>query len=162
MGLGLQRRLLDGGPLSIELEGNLIGHRASSQRGGEYNQAVANAGVPAQSFGEITAGVGVRLWLRPWLSLLGVEGVSLNTDLSYYEQTFRRKNAQLLNYLAFEVEALVDPQWSLVGRIHHRSGAWGTYSGVKEGSNGYLLGLRYRFGQRQLPNRAITAMAPDR
>jgi len=160
MGLGLQRRLLDGGPLSIELEGNLIGHRASPQRGGEYNQAVANAGVPAQSFGEITAGVGVRLWLRPWLSLLGVEGVSLNTDLSYYEQTFRRKNAQLLNYLAFEVEALVDPQWSLVGRIHHRSGAWGTYSGVKEGSNGYLLGLRYRFGQRQLPNRAITAMAP--
>ena len=160
MGLGLQRRLLDGGPLSIELEGNLIGHRASPQKGGEYNQAVANAGVPAQSFGEITAGVGVRLWLRPWLSLLGVEGVSLNTDLSYYEQTFRRKNAQLLNYLAFEVEALVDPQWSLVGRIHHRSGAWGTYSGVKEGSNGYLLGLRYRFGQRQLPNRAITAMTP--
>jgi hypothetical protein len=160
MGLGLQRRLLDGGPLSIELEGNLIGHRASPQRGGEYNQAVANAGVPAQSFGEITAGIGVRLWLRPWLSLLAVEGVSLNTDLSYYEQTFRRKNAQLLNYLAFEVEALVDPQWSLVGRIHHRSGAWGTYSGVKEGSNGYLLGLRYRFGQRQLPNRAITAMAP--
>ena len=160
MGLGLQRRLLDGGPLSIELEGNLIGHRASPQRGGEYNQAVANAGVPAQSFGEITAGVGVRLWLRPWLSLLGVEGVSLNTDLSYYEQTFRRKNAQLLNYLAFEVEALVNPQWSLVGRIHHRSGAWGTYSGVKEGSNGYLLGMRYRFGQRQLPNRAITAMAP--
>ena len=160
MGLGLQRRLLDGGPLSIELEGNLIGHRASAQRGGEYNKPVANAGVPAQSFGEITAGVGVRLWLRPWLSLLGVEGVSLNTDLSYYEQTFRRKSAQFLNYLAFEVEALVDPQWSLVGRIHHRSGAWGTYSGVKEGSNGYLLGLRYRFGQRQLPNRAITAMAP--
>ena len=160
MGLGLQRRLLDGGPLSIELEGNLIGHRASAQRGGEYNKPVANAGVPAQSFGEITAGVGVRLWLRPWLSLMGVEGVSLNTDLSYYEQTFRRKSAQFLNYLAFEVEALVDPQWSLVGRIHHRSGAWGTYSGVKEGSNGYLLGLRYRFGQRQLPNRAITAMAP--
>ena len=160
MGLGLQRRLLDGGPLSIELDGNLIGHRASPQRGGQYNQAVANAGVPAQSFGEITTGIGVRLWLRPWLSLMGVEGVSLNTDLSYYEQTFRRKSAQFLNYLAFEVEALVDPQWSLVGRIHHRSGAWGTYSGVKEGSNGYLLGLRYRFGQRQLPNRAITAMAP--
>ena len=160
MGLGLQRRLLDGGPLSIELEGNLIGHRASPQRGGEYNKPVANAGVPAQSFGEITAGVGVRLWLRPWLSLMGVEGVSFNTELSYYEQTFRRKSAQFLNYLAFEVEALVDPQWSLVGRIHHRSGAWGTYSGVKEGSNGYLLGMRYRFGQRQLPNRAITAMAP--
>jgi hypothetical protein len=160
MGLGLQRRLLDGGPLSIELDGNLIGHRASPQRGGPFNKPVANAGVPAQSFGEITAGIGVRLWLRPWLSLLAVEGVSLNTDLSYYEQTFRRKSAQLLNYLAFEVEALVDPQLSLVGRIHHRSGAWGTYSGVKEGSNGYLLGLRYRFGQRQLPNRAITAMAP--
>ena len=41
MGLGLQRRLLDGGPLSIELDGNLIGHRASPQQGGPFNKPVA-------------------------------------------------------------------------------------------------------------------------
>ncbi|MEI8252022.1 MAG: DUF3769 domain-containing protein, partial [Synechococcus sp. ELA057] len=52
-----------------------------------------------------------------------------------------------LNYLAFEIEGLVSPTWSLVGRIHHRSGAYGVYSGVREGSNGYLVGLRYRWGQ---------------
>ena len=62
------------------------------------------------------------------------------------EKTERQKYATFLNYLAFEVEGLVTPEWSVVGRIHHRSGAYGTYSGVSEGSNAYLLGVRHRFG----------------
>jgi hypothetical protein len=53
--------------------------------------------------------------------------------------------------LAFELEASVSDQLSFVGRIHHRSGAFGTYSGVKEGSNAYLLGLRYRWGEDPIP-----------
>ncbi len=148
VGLGLQRRLLDGGPLALELDTNLMGHRAASQPGGGFNQDVPFSNTPAQSFGELTAGIGLRLWLQPWLNLYFVEGVSFNTSVSNYEKTFRENFAQLLNYLAFEAEALVSPQWSVVGRIHHRSGAYGTYSGVKEGSNAYLLGFRYRFGQR--------------
>ena len=159
-GIGLQRRLLDGGPFSFELDTNLIGHRAASQAGGPFNQAVPNGNVPAQGFGEITAGIGLRLWVRPWLNLFVVEGVSYNTAASNYEKTFRENYAQLLNYLAFEVEALVNPTLSLVGRIHHRSGAYGTYSGVREGSNGYLLGLRYRFGQRVPASRVAAAMPP--
>ena len=92
-------------------------------------------------------GIGARVWVQPWLSFSVVEGISYNTDVSLYEKTFRENYTQLLNYLGFEVEAAVSSDLSLVGRIHHRSGAFGTFDGVSEGSNGYLLGLRYRWGQ---------------
>lgn len=159
-GINLQRRLLDGGPFTIETDLNLMGHIARAQQGGPFNQPVPNGMVPAQNFGEGTLGLGLRIWLRPWLNLFLVEGVSLLTDFSYYEQTYRERYSKFLNYLAFEIEALVDPQWSVVGRIHHRSGAYGTYNGVSEGSNGYLLGVRYRWGQQKPPNRVIAAMPP--
>lgn len=146
-GLGLQRRLLDAGPLALEIDTNLMGHRAARQAGGQFNQSVPFADTPSQVFADGTLGLGLRAWLQPWLSFYFVEGVSLLSKSSNYERTFRQNYAQLLNYLAFEVEALVNPEWSIVGRIHHRSGAYGTYSGVREGSNAYLLGLRYRFGQ---------------
>ena len=149
-GVGLQRRLVDGGPFAIEFDGNLLGHRAAQQRGGEFNQTIPFADTPSQTFGEMTAGLGLRVWLQPWLSLYFVEGVSLLTEASNYERTFRENYATFLNYLAFEVEGLVTPQWSIVGRIHHRSGAYGAYSGVSEGSNAYLLGLRYRLGESPL------------
>ncbi|MCP9837564.1 DUF3769 domain-containing protein [Cyanobium sp. N.Huapi 1H5] len=145
-GIGLQRRLIQAGPLSLEFDANLMGHRASAQPGGGFNQAVPFSDTPAQNFGEFTGGIGLRLWLRPWLNVFFVEGLSVLTAKSNYEQTFRQNSARLLNYLAFEVEALVTPRWSAVGRIHHRSGAYGTFSGVSEGSNAYLVGLRYRFG----------------
>ena len=108
---------------------------------------------------EGTAGIGARLWVQPWLSFSVVEGISYNTDYSLYEKTFRENYTKLLNYLGFEVEAAVSSDVSLVGRIHHRSGAFGTYSGVTEGSNAYLLGLRYRWG-RDLPEPVGTSMVP--
>ncbi|MFM7269360.1 MAG: DUF3769 domain-containing protein, partial [Cyanobium sp.] len=111
--------------------------------GGGFNQSVPYANTPGQSFAEGTLGLGARFWVRPWLSLYFVEGVSLLSEASNYEKTFRQNYSTFLNYLAFEVEALVSPRVSAIGRIHHRSGAYGTYSGVSEGSNGYLLGLRY-------------------
>ncbi|MEB3303460.1 MAG: DUF3769 domain-containing protein, partial [Cyanobacteriota bacterium] len=145
-GVGLQRRLIDAGPVSFELDANVFGHRAARQAGGPYNQAVPNADTPAQTFAEGTLGIGARIWLRPWLNVFIEEGVSLLSEPSNWEKTERQKYATLLNYLAFEVEGLVTPEWSVVGRIHHRSGAYGTYSGVSEGSNAYLLGVRHRFG----------------
>ncbi|MFM7311611.1 MAG: hypothetical protein ACKO0M_00305, partial [Cyanobium sp.] len=146
-GFGLQRRLINAGPLALELDANLLGHRAAQQPGGPYNQSVPFGDTPAQTFGDLTIGVGGRLWLQPWLNVYFVEGVSLLSQPSNYEKTFRENYSLFLNYLAFEVEALVNPQFSLVGRIHHRSGAYGLYFGVSEGSNAYLLGLRYRLGQ---------------
>jgi len=152
-GVGMQRRILDGGLIAFELDANLLNHRSRSQPGGGFNQDVPFADTPAQNFGEGTLGIGMRFWLQPWLSLYFVEGVSLLTEASNYEKTFRENYSTFLNYLAFEVEALVTPRLSAVGRIHHRSGAYGTYNGVSEGSNGYLLGLRYRFGTSSPPSK---------
>ncbi len=147
LGVTLQKRIWKAGPLAIELEGNLFGHQAYQQPGGEFNQAVPYADTPGQQFGEGILGIGARLWLQPWLSFGVVEGVSYFTAASNYERTYRENYAQLLNYLGFELEAAVSKQLSLVGRIHHRSGAFGTYSGVREGSNAYLIGARYRWGR---------------
>jgi hypothetical protein len=148
LGAGLQRRLLQAGPFALELDLNLLGHKAAAEN---------SAGIAAQSFGEITAGIGLRAWLQPWLSLGIVQGVSLNTSLSNFECSTREDCAQFLNYLAFEVEGAFSPQWSVVGRIHHRSGAFGVYSGVREGSNAYLVGLRHRFGNP--PARTVNPQA---
>ncbi|MEB3318536.1 MAG: DUF3769 domain-containing protein [Cyanobacteriota bacterium] len=161
MGLGVQRRLIHGGPLSLELDANLLGHQARRQAGGPYNQAVPYAPTPAQTFGEVTLGIGARLWLRPWLNIFFEEGVSLLTESSNWERTERENYSTLLNYLAFEVEGLVTPEWSIVGRIHHRSGAYGVYSGVREGSNGYLLGVRHRFGTVEKPRATAPMPAPQ-
>ncbi len=146
-GIGLQRRILDAGPIAFEIDSNLLGHRAAKQPGGGFNQSVPFSDTPAQAFAEGTLGIGLRVWVQPWLSLYFVEGVSLLSQASNYEKTFRESYSTFLNYLAFEVEAKVSPQWSAVGRIHHRSGAYGTFGGVSEGSNAYLLGLRYRLGE---------------
>ncbi|MCP9859498.1 DUF3769 domain-containing protein [Cyanobium sp. Cruz-8H5] len=154
-GIGMQRRLFQAGPLSLEFDANLLGHKANSQPGGGFNQLFPFSDTPAQNFGEFTGGIGLRLWLRPWLNVFFVEGLSVTTAKSNYEQTFRENSARLLNYLAFEVEALVTPRWSAVGRIHHRSGAYGTFSGVSEGSNAYLLGLRYRFGTDNIASQPL-------
>jgi len=147
LGVSMQKRIWRAGPLAIELEADLFGHQAFKQPGGPFNQTVPNADTPDQQFGEAILGLGARLWLQPWLSFGFVEGVSLNSSVSNYERTYRENYSQFLNYLAFELEASFSDQLSFVGRIHHRSGAFGTYSGVKEGSNAYLLGLRYRWGE---------------
>ena len=161
VGIGLQRRLINAGPFALELDTNLLGHRATQQPGGPFNQAVPFADTPSQTFTDMTIGIGGRLWLQPWLSVYFVEGVSLLSENSNYEKSFRQNYSTFLNYMAFEVEALVSPQWSAVGRIHHRSGAYGTYSGVSEGSNAYLVGLRYRWGQSKPPRSSLELPPPQ-
>ena len=160
LGVSMQKRIWRAGPVSLELEADLFGHQAFKQQGGEFNQNEPNADTPEQFFGEAIVGLGVRLWVQPWLSFGFVEGISYNTSVSNYERTFRENFSQLLNYLAFELEASVSDQLSMVGRIHHRSGAFGTYNGVKEGSNAYLLGLRYRWGQDKVAIQQVTDVPP--
>jgi hypothetical protein len=160
-GIGLNKRLLRAGPLALEFDSNALLHHAYEQQGGEFNQDVPYANTPAQTFGEFTWSFGIRAWLQPWLSLAFFEGVSLNTNVSNYEKTFREDYTTFLNYLGFEVEALIKPEWSIVGRIHHRSGAYGTYSGVSEGSNAYLVGMRYRFGSSPPPLFSVAMQPPD-
>ena len=159
LGVGVQKRIMRAGPLAVELEADLFSHIAKQQQGGEFNQSKPYADLPAQTFGEGVLGIGARVWVQPWLSFGVVEGISYNTNVSLYEKTFRENYTQLLNYLGFEVEAAVSSDLSLVGRIHHRSGAFGTYGGVTEGSNAYLLGLRYRWG-RDTPKQESVVMPP--
>ena len=159
LGVGLQKRIMRAGPLAIELEADLFSHIADQQQGGQYNQSKPHTDLPSQSFGEGVLGIGARAWVQPWLSLGVVEGISFYTDVSLYEKTFREESSQLLNYLGFEVEAAVSPDLSLVGRIHHRSGVFGLFNGVSGGSNGYLLGLRYRWGQ-DIPASKSNVMPP--
>ena len=57
------------------------------------------------------------------------------------------KNATLLFYLALEAAfALPDrPDTELVFRLQHRSGAYGTLGGMKEGNNANVVGIRQAF-----------------
>jgi lipopolysaccharide export system protein LptA len=150
-GIGFNRKLLDADPFDIELDGNLFFHTGDRSSNLRFRKGVPEdqsklAFFNNQQFWELTFGIGLRWWIQPWLSLGVVEGVSLNSALSNYEKVSWLNSSQFLNYLAVELGLELSPQWSMVGRIHHRSGAYGVYSGVYEGSNGYLLGARYRFG----------------
>lgn len=122
-GLGVQRTLWKRGRVGLIVDANLLGH-----------WAVDGATTPAQTFGEATVGL----------------GLSVYTNRSR-EQLKRGGNGrQLVNYLAFEADAALNRQWSLVGRLHHRSGIYGTLNCVTAcDNNAYRLGLRYRFGAPQ-------------
>jgi hypothetical protein len=76
------------------------------------------------------------------------EGLSYATQTPVIEQEQHPDaSSRFLNYLVFEV-AFTPAQyreWSLVTRIHHRSGAFRLFNGTKGGSNFLALGLRYHF-----------------
>ncbi|MCF8085561.1 MAG: hypothetical protein K9J48_01585 [Desulfohalobiaceae bacterium] len=86
---------------------------------------------------------------------LGLSSISLGNGVSWttkkpeYEEeiTLNEKNSRLLYYLmvetAFHVPYVSD--WELVLRVHHRSGGYGTFSGVRGGSNYLCFGLRHHF-----------------
>jgi len=88
----------------------------------------------------------------PWdefleTSLAAGEGLSYATDVPEVEVRQYGKSARLLNYLLFELTVGL-PQverWSLVTRIHHRSGVFGAFDGVLGASNFICFGAKYRF-----------------
>lgn len=119
--------------LSIEAEGQLVQHagRQSHQEGNALLLA--------------------RLHLlrdHSWLhaSIAVGDGLSLATRPPPIERKDGEESGRLMNYLVIEAE--VDPApasaWSVVGRIHHRSGVFGLLAESGRGSNFLMLGLRYR------------------
>lgn len=58
-----------------------------------------------------------------------------------------RATSKVLNYLLLEFAFAIpaEPRWSLVLRLHHRSGVLGIFDGVRRGSNTHAVGVRYRF-----------------
>lgn len=130
-GVGVQADLLKGRWLSLVVDANLLGHSNRS---------------PADGFLETTIGLGLRAQANRWLAFTVVEGLSWYSERSLQQLQEGGNGRQLVNYLAFEADANLNAQLSLVARLHHRSGIYGTLNCNKAcDNNGYLLGVRYRF-----------------
>ncbi|WP_305044735.1 hypothetical protein [Geoalkalibacter sp.] len=104
-----------------------------------------------QSHFEYNALVVARWHRFPWNHKVDTtfalgEGISWATRTPKLEARNHEKTSQLLNYLLFEL-TLAPPHSRLYlsGRIHHRSGVFGLYNGVRGGSNFLGMGLGYRF-----------------
>ena len=121
--------------IDFELEGQVVKHLAG-QHHWEFNTLVV-----------------ARWLLFPWNDIIKTsfavgEGLSLATETSAYEEKYHgEKTNQSLNYLMIEFDFALphDPRWSLVTRIHHRSGVYGLFNGVEGASNALGLGIRYHF-----------------
>ena len=106
--------------------------------------------------GELWGGIalrheGVVLFSKVRLSAGGVFGFSAITKSIGGEREHEIASggsARFLFYVAGEltISDVTIPNYELVMRLHHRSGAWGTFgSGAHEGYNGWVFGLRHRF-----------------
>jgi hypothetical protein len=101
---------------------------------------------------ELNALIVERWTYFPWdyyinTSLAAGQGLSYATDIPEIEKLHHDKTSRFLGYLMFEI-ALSIPrfqQWSLITRIHHRSGAYGLFNGVHGASNALGFGIRYDF-----------------
>lgn len=115
-------------------------------------QVVKHAGI--QTHWEFNA-VLIHRWTRfPWnrwvrTSLAIGDGLSYATAVPRLEleSPTNEGAARLLNYLVLEL-GLAPPEaqrWSVIGRIHHRSGVYGLFGDVDGGSNIMSLGVKYRY-----------------
>ena len=120
--------------LDFELEGQVVKH-FEDQDHWEFN------------------GLMIARWLPlPWDKYLDTNlamgaGLSCATETPEIEAKNHSDTSKFLAYLLFEAAfALPDiPQWSAVVRLHHRSGAFGTFNGVSGASNAWGVGIRYSF-----------------
>lgn len=94
----------------------------------------------------------IRWRYFPWNSVLPTSiaagaGVSYALDTPKLEAEGNPNSSKLLGYLMFELAFSLPKarNWSIFGRIHHRSGAGGTISDTLDGSNAIGLGIRYSF-----------------
>ena len=76
------------------------------------------------------------------------QGISFATAVPRIEDVRWRNATHVLSHNSYEVTLAdpVRPEIALVFRLHHRSGVWGLFGDVEEGSNLAMMGLRYRFG----------------
>jgi len=121
--------------IDFELEGQIAKH-LSGQHHWEFNAVL------------------VARWISfPWNDVLKTsfalgEGLSLASETPAFEEKYQgEKTNPLLNYLMLELTFALprQPRWSLVTRIHHRSGIYGLINDTHGGSNALGLGIRYHF-----------------
>ena len=79
--------------------------------------------------------------------VFGLSAISNPIGQEGEHQLLHKGSARVLFYLGFEVAfALANqPDTELVYRVQHRSGAYGTLGGLKEGNNANVIGIRHRF-----------------
>lgn len=108
------------------------------------------------SITEVNAYLVLRWQNFPWnrfvpTSFAVGEGLSYAASIPQVEITDASSEdydpKRLLNYLMFEATVAYPsfPRLQLVGRIHHRSGAFGAYGAGNAGSNTVGVGIRYYF-----------------
>jgi len=119
---------------SSEMEGQIVKH-TGDQDHWEFN------------------GVFTLRWLPfPWDNTIDTSlavglGLSYATEKPLIEVEKNEESDELLAYLMIELDFDLPEQsnWSIFGRLHHRSGAWGVFDGVHGGSNILCAGLKYTF-----------------
>ncbi|WP_045216991.1 hypothetical protein [Desulfonatronovibrio magnus] len=139
-GLGLSRKIHSFWQyFALEAEGMFVAHHGKHDHG-------------RQNYEEYVLAILLRYDHFPWNNFLHTslavgDGLSWTSRLSKREVQSRGKSRQFLNYLTVELAfTLPDhPRYSLVYKIHHRSGVYGLFGGIRGASDFYVLGLRYRF-----------------
>ena len=113
-----------------------------------YSNAVTHS---AELWGGVSfrhQGVALFDWVRisPGF-VFGLSAVSSPIGQEGLHQIDNRGSAAVLFYLGFDLAfALTSlPDTELVFRLQHRSGAYGTLGGMKEGNNASTIGIRQRF-----------------
>ena len=78
---------------------------------------------------------------------VGLSAVTRSIGRERQRELVAHANAHLLGYVSPEVGLSLDrvPNFELIVRLMHRSGAGGTFGGMKEGYNADVVGLRYAF-----------------
>jgi hypothetical protein len=115
---------------SVEIEGQIVRH-FGDQDHWEINAPVAT--------GRVAPFAGVDASLAFGL------GLSFASETPALEVANESASEAVMVYWMIEAEAGLPPEdWSLVGRIHHRSTGFGLF-GDDGGSNALALGLRRRF-----------------
>lgn len=119
--------------LTLEVEGQVVRH------------------VHGQTHWEFNAPILTARWSRlPWSETLDSSvafgiGLSLATETPALEVANEGDSSKAMVYWMIEVESETPVEnWRLVGRLHHRSPAYGLF-GDDGGSNALVLGLRRRF-----------------
>ena len=100
--------------------------------------------------GEVWGALFARYDRFPWSDKL-YTSIAISTGLNYAtrvsEIEYDDNNSKLLHYLAPEITVASPNHKNLEGvlRLHHRSGVFGVFNGVRSGTNVVTLGLRKRF-----------------
>ena len=123
-GLGIENNIYNKRFLQINYETDIFIHNAIKHKLKKKNTTFS------QKFIEEIIGINFKLNLLYNCKFVIVEGISYNFNNSLYEQSYRKKESKLLNYLGFGFEKNISNKLLLNFRIHHRSGIYGFFDGV--------------------------------